>query len=395
MSSLEELVRYYCPNGIETKLLGDLEDEGILTLGRGEIISKKEIQANSGVYPVYSSSAVGDGQIGSYGKYMFDDERITWSIDGGGKIFYRNNIKYSVTNVGGWLKVNKSDILSTKYLYYCLINQWITKSFDYTRKAHPSVIRNEYSVPMLPLTVQNKIVHILDTFTGLISELTTELTARKKQYEYYRKLLLNFDGQQDIPFRWTTIEQICNKVSSGGTPSTSIKDYYEGNIPWLRTQEVDFLDIYDTGVKITEEGVRNSSANWIPANCIIVAMYGATAAKVAINKIPLTTNQACCNLQIDEEKAMYKYVFHWLSSQYLKLKALGQGSQSNINAKTVKNFPVPVPSVEEQERIVAILDRFDTLCNDLTSGLPAEIEARKKQYEYYRDKLLTFKEASV
>lgn len=80
---------------------------------------------------------------------------------------------------------------------------------------------------------------------------------------------------------------------------------------------------------------------------------------------------------------------------YLKLKAMGQGSQSNINAKTVKEFPIPVPSLEEQERIVSILDRFDALCNDLTSGLPAEIEARRKQYEYYRDKLLTFKEAKA
>jgi len=202
-----------------------------------------------------------------------------------------------------------------------------------------------------------------------------------------------FDDKPEV--KWMTLGEICKKVSSGGTPPTSNKEYYGGNVPWLRTQEVDFNYIYDTGVKITEAGVKNSSAKWIPENCVIVALYGATAAKVAINKIPLTTNQACCNLQVDETKALYRYVFHWLSSQYLKLKALGQGSQSNINAKTVKEYPIPVPPLEEQERIVAILDRFDALCNDLTSGIPAEIEARQKQYEYYRDKLLSFKEVTA
>jgi type I restriction enzyme S subunit len=191
------------------------------------------------------------------------------------------------------------------------------------------------------------------------------------------------------------LSNVCEKVSSGGTPSTSKKEYYSGDIPWLRTQEIDFVDIYDTGIKITKEAVKNSSAKWIKENCVIVAMYGATAAKVGINKIPLTTNQACCNLQIDETQATYRYVFHWLSNQYLKLKAMGQGSQSNINANIVKAFPIPVPPLEEQKRIVAILDRFDALCNDLTSGLPAEIDARCRQYEYYRDKLLTFKEAKA
>ena len=121
-------------------------------------------------------------------------------------------------------------------------------------------------------------------------------------------------------------------------------------------------------------------------------MYGATAAKVAINKIPLTTNQACCNLEIDETKALYRYVFHWLCKEYWSLKALGQGSQSNLNAQTIKQYIIPLPPLPEQRRIVSILDRFDALCNDLTSGLPAEIAARQKQYEYYRDKLLTFPE---
>ena len=109
---------------VEWKKLGEVENLGILSLGRGQIISKIDMQDNPGLYPVYSSSSQGDGEIGRYGAYMFDDERITWSIDGGGKLFYRNNLKYSVTNVCGWLKVHKEDVLNTKFLYYILYLQY-------------------------------------------------------------------------------------------------------------------------------------------------------------------------------------------------------------------------------------------------------------------------------
>ena len=185
------------------------------------------------------------------------------------------------------------------------------------------------------------------------------------------------------------------RVSSGGTPSSQNPSYYGGDIPWLRTQEVDFNEIKSTGMTITEKGLKNSSAKWIPANSVIVAMYGATAAKTAINAIPLTTNQACCNLQIDPSKAEFRYVFHWISNCYHQLRSLGEGSQNNINSRKVKSFRIPLPTLEVQRSIVTVLDNFDSLVYDLSSGLPAEISARRKQYEYYRDKLLTFKELSA
>ena len=124
-------------------------------------------------------------------------------------------------------------------------------------------------------------------------------------------------------------------------------------------------------------------------------MYGATVGKVAYTAIPLTTNQACCNLEVNEEVALFKYVYYWLTNKYEYIKSLGQGSQTNINAQIVKDLQIAVPSIEEQKRIVSILDRFDKLCNDISEGLPAEIEARRKQYEYYRDKLLSFEEVRM
>lgn len=101
------------------------------------------------------------------------------------------------------------------------------------------------------------------------------------QISYMAKLL---DG---VAVEWKALGDVSLKISSGGTPRTGVAEYYGGDIPWLRTQEVDFGEIWDTGVKITEAGLKSSSANWIPANCVIVAMYGATVGKIGINKIPM------------------------------------------------------------------------------------------------------------
>jgi type I restriction enzyme S subunit len=187
-----------------------------------------------------------------------------------------------------------------------------------------------------------------------------------------------------------TLGEICKSVSSGGTPLSTRAEFYGGDIPWLRTQEVRYQDIYDTEIKITQKGLEYSSAKWIPANCVIVAISGATAARSAINKIRLTTNQHCCNLEVDPAQANYRYVFHWVSKEYENLKALGQGARADLNAGIIKGFPIVIPSLDEQARIISILDKFDALVNDLSSGLPAEIKARRQQYEHYRDRLLTF-----
>ena len=248
------------------------------------------------------------------------------------------------------------------------------------------------TIPIPPLRVQSRIVEILDKFTQLEAELEAELEARNKQYDFYRNRLLDFALRDDLKgqVEWKTLGEVCEKVCSGGTPSTATPQYYEGNIPWMRTQDIDWQEIHDTEIKITEEAIANSSAKLIPKNCVIVAMYGATAAKACINKIPLTTNQACCNLQIDENVAHYKYVYYWIRNEYERLKALGEGSQSNLNAKKIKSYKLPLPPLSEQRRIVDILDRFDTLTNSISEGLPREIALRRKQYEYYRDALLNF-----
>jgi type I restriction enzyme S subunit len=248
-------------------------------------------------------------------------------------------------------------------------------------------------IPIPPLPVQKEIVRILDTFTELTAELTDELTARKKQYSYYREQLLSFE---DSEVEWKTLGEVIIKSYSGSTPKAGDPKYYDnGTIPWLRTQEVKFIDIESTEIKITDFAVKNTATKWTPSNCVIIAISGATAGRSAINKIPLTTNQHCLCLEINPQVALYRYVFHWVSYNFENIKGLGQGARGDVNSGMIKSFKIPIPPLEEQDRIVSILDKFDILTTSISEGLPKEIELRKKQYEYYRDLLLTFPKNNI
>lgn len=282
---------------------------------------------------------------------------------------------------------NNKEYLNNKYLFYWMSSRKdeISKFYRGAGIQHPSMFKVlTMLIPIPFLSEQNRIVDILDTFTASIDNLKEQIAQRRKQYEYYRDELLDLEGKEGVEMKY--IKDICRNICSGGTPSTSHKDYYNGVIPWLRTQEVDWKEIYDTEIKITEEAINNSAAKLIPANCVIVAMYGATAAKSAINKIPLSTNQACCNLEVENDKALYKYVYYWLCKEYLNLKSMGEGSQNNINGQKIKNYSIPVPSLQEQQRIVSILDTFEASIQNLE----AQLYQREKQYEFYRNILLSF-----
>lgn len=292
-----------------------------------------------------------------------------------------------------------------KYIYYWLNTlpcdlvdgdhkrQWIS---NYACKRIPIPCPDN---PKKSLEIQTEIVRILDIFTELNAELTAkltaELTARKKQYNYYRDQLLSFGNGN---FEWKTLGDVTKKWYSGGTPTAGNPEYYvQGDIPWLRTQEVKFSDIERTEVKITQLALEKTAAKWIPANCVIIAISGATAGRSAINKIPLTTNQHCGCLEVDSTQVLYRYVFHWVSYNYYNIKSLGQGARGDLNSSIIKNFKLPIPyaddpekSLAEQSRIVAILDKFDALTNSISERLPREIALRQKKYEYYRNLLLSF-----
>jgi type I restriction enzyme S subunit len=156
------------------------------------------------------------------------------------------------------------------------------------------------------------------------------------------------------------IKSISSRITSGGTPSTKCPEYYGGNIPWLNTKEVNFRVIESTENYITELGLGNSSAKWIEANSIIVAMYGATAGKCALTKIPLTTNQACCNITIDQKIADYKYIYYTLVDSYSELENMATGAaQQNLNAGMIAEFSLLLPPLPEQKAIAAVLSSLD------------------------------------
>ena len=371
---------------VEWKTLGEVAE-----IGTGN--SNRQDETENGSYPFYVRSK----NVLRSSNYQFDETAIIIPGEGGiGDIFHYAEGKYALHQRAYRIKVNTGNELVPKFLFYYMTNAF--KPFILARcvGATATSIRKPmlavFPIPLPPLRVQSRIVEILDKFTQLEAELEAELEARNKQYDFYRNRLLDFAHRDDFDGKveWKTLGEICEKVCSGGTPLTSHSKYYEGNIPWLRTQDIDWQEIHDTEIKITEEAIANSSAKLIPENCVIVAMYGATAAKACINKIPLTTNQACCNLQIDEKQAHYKYAYYWICNEYERLRAQGEGSQSNLNAKKIKSYPIPLPPLSEQRRIVEILDRFDTLTHSISEGLPREIALRRKQYEYYRDALLRF-----
>lgn len=167
---------------------------------------------------------------------------------------------------------------------------------------------------------------------------------------------------KDRKTKWinTRLDVVCSRIYSGGTPSTKNKEYYNGNIPWLRTQEVNFNYIYNTDIKISEDGFNNSSAKWTPEDTVIVAMYGNSAGRSAFSKIPLTTNQACCNLIIDREKANPYFVYFALKNSYRRLEDLANGgAQQNLNVGIVKDFTIPLPELPEQNSIASVLSSLD------------------------------------
>ena len=419
MSNLEELIERLCPDGVEYKTLGD-----VATISRGGNFQKKD-------FTEQGKPCIHYGQI--YTRYgLFTDKTLTFINDecfAKQKYAEPNDIIMAVTSENiedickcvAWLGTEKVAVsghsaiihhsLDPKYLAYFFHSQHF---FNQKRRlAHgtkvmevtPDTLKS-IQLPVPPLEVQREIVRILDNFTFLTTELAAELAARQKQYEYYRDLLLTFKLNESTilneqtnelelsgAIRWMKLGDICLHSCSGATPKKSNSEYYVGGtVPWIRTQNVTFNNIYSVDSFITEQAVQETAAKWIPENCVIVAISGASAGKCAINKIKATTNQHCLNMEIDSSKALYKYVFHCLCNQYKELLSKKQGARGDLNSSLILETMIPVPPLEQQQRIVDILDRFDTLCNDISNGLPAEIEMRQKQYEYYRDKLLTFKE---
>lgn len=376
MSKLSDLIKELCPNGVEYKKLGDIEELGLVKLGRGNVISKTDIRECPGNYPIYSSSATGNGEFGRYGKYMFDYPQISWSIDGGGRFFLRKDDKYSLTNVSGWLRVLDDKAINIDYLYYVLTNEWQNKTFDYTHKAHPSVIRDEYIIPLPPLKIQQEIVKILDKFTELQAELQAELELRSKQYEHYRDDLLSFDNLSNLAGGGVIRELPINNLVNVITPPKKLtkNEYLEnGSYPIVDQGQSYIVAYTNDGDAILEN----------PPYVI----FGDHTCEVKFVNTPFVQGADGLKIMkvIDNSLVNPKFLFYSMKSMHLV------SSSYRRHWSDVKDRIVYIPPVSIQHKIVDVLDKFSALVSDISIGLPAEIKLRQQQYEHYRDKLLSFK----
>ena len=393
MTKLEELINGLCPDGVEYKRIGEL-----CIITRGRVMSKDYIRDNVGQYPVYSSQTENNWELGKISTYDFEGEYLTWTTDGAnaGSVFYRNG-KFSVTNVCGLLKV-KVDEITTKYLYHILsitAPKYVNKGMG-----NPKLMSNvmaRIKVPLPPLSIQSEIVHILDSFTLLKAELTTELTARQKQYAFYRDYLLDFSNE-DVTKKIPDID--CSQVKTlrldevaqiyDGTHQTP--NYKDSGIPFISVENI--TDIYGSKKYISEEDFNKYKIK-PQINDVFMTRIGSIGDCAILDKqADLAYYVSLALIRPNTDIVISKYLKYVIESRFgrkeLRKRTLVNAVPIKINKNDIGKIELPIPPLSVQENIVKILDRFDKLNNDMSEGLPAEIEARKKQYEYYRDTLLSF-----
>jgi len=342
--------------------LKELEETGDITLGRGQVISKKDLEANPGIYPVYSSSAQGIGEFGQYGNFMFDEELITWSVDGGGRFFYRQKHKFSVTNVSGWLRINNPQKINAKYLFRVLDIEWQDKTFDYVAKAHPSVIREMYQIPLPPLEIQEQIVAELDGYQNIISGA--------------KQITQNWKQKIDIDPEWEKVKlgEVCD-VFGGGTPSRTEEKYWGGNIPWLSAKYFSDDHRIKGSEMITEQGLKNSSSKIAPKGSTML-ITRVSVGKFAIADQDYAINQDLTALVSKGEKLdpQYLSLITEIVAERVKHSAVGIGV-IGVTRDFVVNQEIPLPSLTIQKQIVEKIEAERAL-----------VDGNKKLIEIYEQK---------
>ena len=386
MSKIEELIKELCPNGVEFKKLSELC--GTITTGKLNANAMDE----NGIYPFYTC----DENPYKINQYAFDTEAILISGNGS-KVGHINYYKGKFNAYQRTYVIYDFLDINVNFLLHYLKGYFKEYILANSRKGSVPYITlpilQNFKIPVPPTEVQREIVHILDDFSLLTAELTAELTARQKQYEYYRDNLFNFSKE----INRCSLKDVCYSIKDGmhnlpknnfdtdGYPILSAQNIINGQIEYNAKRYVNY-DIYEKEQK--RINIENDDVL-----LTIVATIGRTAI-VKNNKMLL--QRSVCVLK-PNKKILPKYLKYYLDTNdmqnYMKNNSKGS-AQAGLYLQQVSNILIPLPSLDEQERIVNILDRFDKLCNDISSGLPAEIEARKKQYEYYRDKLLDFEEFS-
>lgn len=385
MKNLETLIQELCPDGVEFVKLGDVLDyeqptkyivkckdyqnEGMPVLTAGQTFILGYTDETNGIYEASRENPV----------IIFDDFTTSFHW-----VDFNFKVKSSAMKM---LRVLSEREVSFRFVYYAM------KSIKYQTLEHSRQWISKYSqieIPLPPIEVQTEIVRILDKFTSLEAELEAELKAeldcRKRQYEYYRDKLLSFENVEGQEVEWKKLNDIVIFKNGKGHEKSIVDEgkYIIVNSKFVSTNgmvrkysDVQLCPLYKDSILMVMSDLPNGRAL---AKCFLV------------DKDDLyTLNQRVGSFVVNDNKVVVKFLFYILNRNRQLLQYDNGVDQTNLRKSDILNILIPIPSLAEQHRIVSILDRFESLTTSLQSGLPAEISARRQQYEHYRDKLLTFK----
>lgn len=408
MSKIDELITELCPDGIRYEELQDLFD-----VKNGYTPSKKVSEYwSNGSVPWFRME-----DIRKNGRVLNDSiQHVSESAVKKGVLFPEYSIVMSTTATIGEhalitvpflmnqqmtafsIKPGKKDVIDIKFFFYvCFsIGEWCRKNVNTSSLAIVSTGQlKKFKIPIPPLEVQKEIVNILDKFTQLEAELSAELDARREQYEYYREELMTFGN--DVQHK--LLGEVGEVTKLAGYEFTAhIKYANEGKIIALRGLNVKHGRLDLSSVKyIDQSNFAKLTRSKLYVNDMLFTYVG-TIGQVALidedDKYYLAPNVA--RIRFTDKEINPVFMRYYFQTQKFTKKQinryLSESSMKNLTMENIRKFQVPLPPLDEQDRIVELLDKFNALVGDISIGIPAELSARRQQYEYYRTKLLTFQE---
>jgi len=355
---------------LKTYTLKELEDTGLIQLGRGKVISRKDLKSIKGDYPVYSSSQLGLGKFGKYGEYMFDEELITWSVDGGGKLFYRKKHKFSITNVTGFLRILKKDMIDYKYLFYCLSILHSQINFDWVKKAHPSTLRKEYNnIPLPNIDKQKNIAARFDTIFYKIDEIKKlEKIKVEKNNSLIQKYLEKIFTTNKNLFKLSDcceIKPLKNEVNNLDenieVSFFPMKDLSINNKLAIPNQKRKLKDVKGSYTYFAEGDVLLAKIT----PCFENGKIG--IASNLLNGIGFGSSEYI--VFRPNKKLKNGWLYYFLNRSSFRFEGAqnmsGAVGHKRVNKIFIENKLIPIPSIVEQEKILSALENLSTFSKEI------------------------------
>ena len=349
----------------EVYRLAELEEQGIIKLGRGKVISKKDLNSIPGSFPVYSSSKVGDGFFGKYGDFMFEEELITWSVDGGGNLFHREKHKFSITNVSGFLRILRTDLVSYKYLYYCLVFLHSGINFDWVKKAHPSVLRKKYNhIPLPPLPVQKQIVK---KFDAAFADIDKAMSATQKNIENAEALFKKYISES--PGELVELDKLVTIKTGKLNFNAAVES---GKYPFFTcSREIFSIDEYAFDCEALLLAGNNASGDF----------------NVKHYQGKFNAYQRTYVITINNpDSVLYRHLYFQLLNSLADFKKMSVGANTKfLKLGMIKTLKVPLPSIASQQKYLSSIE----IILQQTEILKKCYESKSRLLENLKSSILT------